>query len=69
MFSLNWELFIELSEHVIHGINEFLHGSGSFVAHVRDTESNALDFSISSVDQEIVFGFKDFDECLTLSVG
>ena len=50
------------TQHVIHGIDEFLHGFAGFIAHVRNAEAQAFNFSVTTIDDKSVLGFERFDE-------
>src|SRR6478609_8673574 len=50
------------AKHVVHRIDEFLHGGFGFVAHVGDAEGGAFDFAVTAVDQEVVLGLEVLDE-------
>ena len=50
------------AEHVVHRVDEFLHGGFGFVAHVGDAEGGAFDFAVTAVDEEVVLGLQVLNE-------
>lgn len=52
---------MELGKLGVEGDEEFLHRFDGFVAHVRDAEGGAFDFSVAAVDEEAVVVADGFD--------
>ncbi len=53
---------LALSQDVVEGGEHFVDAGLCLVAHVTDPERGALDFSVSSVDEDIVFCPEGLDE-------
>ena len=57
------------AQDIIHCVDEFLHGLGGFVAHIRDAEGEAFDFAVAAVDDEAVLGLEGLDEGRLVEAG